>query len=234
MKKAMMFPIHKKWVDRIFNGRKKFEFRNKLPKHLAPGMKIYFYETLGKMKQGIIPVSENNPMPRYWCSYEGQGKVIGEAIVGKMYNLKNAKYPKKIYDITGFSSVSLIANGFKWHDFAIEITNVIKYDGLWLGDKLTDEDFYDDITENYHDMLVHAPTEPIDKSKFYSWNKLIQLVKVEASGFDKKITIKRCEKILDGHYDLYKHAEITTNETKECKITAPPQAPIYIVEKELN
>ena len=52
MNKAMIFPIHKKWVDMIFDGTKKFEFRNKISKHLVEGMKIYFYETLGKVHRG--------------------------------------------------------------------------------------------------------------------------------------------------------------------------------------
>ena len=193
MNKAMMFPIHKNWVEMIFDGTKKFEFRNKLPKDLNVGMKIYFYETLGNMKQGITPVSETNPMPRYWCSYEGTGQVVGEATVKEIYVVEQDVEPTDfLYTLTPIDVVKLIKKnncsggndlrilddidkieltpyGFTNQQYAIELTDIIKYDEDWIGNIERD---LQRVAENinYFDKLEFAPTEPIDKSEFVLWN----------------------------------------------------------------
>jgi predicted transcriptional regulator len=296
MNKAMIFPIHKKWVDKIFNGSKKFEFRNKLPKHLVKGMKIYFYETLGDRKidksihkfryiqqqmrgknlilDKMFSDIEYKNLPKGYVrkqmakevnkhfhpytythrgygeeydneclqeiaeletpmfkripvyKYEGQGKIVGEATVGEIYNLKNAKYPKKIYDITGFSSVSFIANGFSWHDFAIELTNVIKYDKEWLEDKrqeLLEVGRDNQISTDYWLNVNHAPKVPIAKEEFVLWNKAKQYYDKEYKSY------MSFERFIEIAYD-----EIQDEKVRKLCVLFPPQAPIYVVEREVK
>ncbi len=64
-KKKMVFPIHKNWCTKIFEGSKLAEFRNRLPKGIKPGDVIYIYETR---------------------SSGGSGKVIGKFKVSRISN----------------------------------------------------------------------------------------------------------------------------------------------------
>lgn len=254
MNKAMMFPIHKKWVDMIFNGTKKFEFRNKLPKHLVKGMKIYFYETLGDRK----PKSKWEDYPLYigydtyeepYASYvyEGTGMIVGEATVGEIYKIGVADRPfydqkklrswSKLETFTkeeqekmgipfekGFHSWmpigvdELSPYGYTNQKYAIELTNVIKYDEEWLENivcedcKLFDGGYTNRINYETCSKLDtskcpyhNAPTSPIAKEEFILWNKY-QLIK------DDK------EKYL----------------SENPNVRFSPQAPIYVVEREVN
>lgn len=257
MNKAMMFLIHKKWVDMIFDGTKKYEFRNKLPKDLVKGMKIYFYETLGKMKQGITPVSEINPMPRYWCSYEGLGMIVGEATVGrriKVINFVDGKWQEPKIDMVSLNGVvykksKLEEIGYDYQQYAIELTNVIKYEKfeeqpnfgkvIWStlcsANKIKGHDYCDGCSyyidcsnETTYCMDCLRPSAPIPKEKFVSWNKFNKYKKdnpkMEFDYVNNQLYYT-WKPEFDGDYnDMFS--------TNKCNVTHAPQAPIYVVEKE--
>jgi len=162
MNRAMIFPIHKKWVDMIFDGTKKFEFRNKLPKHLKTGMKIYIYETQHKVK---TPYGFNVQ----------KGQIVGEVTVGEIYdnNVVSELYDKAYYGCHSldyyYEKVEEL--GYTGHKYAIELKNVIKYDEEWISENLSNLD-YDWVEEPpMIKLLENSPTSPIAKEEFVSWNK---------------------------------------------------------------
>lgn len=63
----IIIPIHNKWANLIFTGKKPFEFRKKLPKNLVVGDTLFIYET-----------SKNN----------GSKMVVGEAKVKNVTKLE--------------------------------------------------------------------------------------------------------------------------------------------------
>jgi len=209
MNKAMIFPIHKKWVDMIFDGSKDLEFRNKLPKDLKSGMKIYFYEALGDRK--LIHLWKSYPLyiQHRWSKNEntdelsnyvteGTGMIVGEATVGEIYELEyDKKYDEVLFKQNGvvmwsnsFSSRNI--EGYTNQKYAIEVTNVIEYD------------------------------EPIPKEEFISWNKVDNLIKNNFEKSEIKTSYKAIfNEIIDG---------LLTYGDKQCNVSAPPQAPMYVVE----
>ena len=146
--KALMVAIRPKWLKMILDGDKKFEFRNwKVP----VGTVLYFYECLGKFSQKIIPVSKNNPIPRYSPSYEGRGKVVAKAVVKEnyFYHQGYGKYH------TFYDNISKLP--YK----TIEIYNIDK-----IGfDK-------EKPTEYALELDQVQKIEPRDITEFVSWSKL--------------------------------------------------------------
>lgn len=63
----ILLPLHKEWSDKILSGEKPFEFRNINFKNLNCGDKIFIYET----------------------GYNGIKKVVGEATVKQILDLKS-------------------------------------------------------------------------------------------------------------------------------------------------
>ena len=277
MNKAMMFPIHKNWVDKIFKGEKKFEFRNKLPKYLVKGMKIYFYETLGDRK----PKDKWEDYPLYigfdtyeepYASYvyEGQGMIVGEATVGEIYR-KDVHNKKRLITSYGMGDIILgrpldeedriyITDKFKLQgyinqNYAIELTNVIKYDEAPICNTCEEEkgDYHKYNCRKYGMMKQNCikyvenknkPTSPIAKEEFVLWNKV-----KDKKGKDIYIDFEKCNKYShcsNGYVNgcqFYGDFEFNAvmclgddNELDfECpknRLQSPPQAPVYVVERE--
>lgn len=69
----MIFSVENQYIEKIFNNKKPFEFRNNLPKEIRIGDTIYIYETY---KNG------------------GKKKIVGEVIVEDLIDLRpNGKTP---------------------------------------------------------------------------------------------------------------------------------------------
>ncbi len=162
MNKAIMIAIQPKWLKQIINGEKEFEFRN-YP--IAKGTKVYLYESKGKFKQGITPVSETNPMPRYWCEYEGKGAVVAEFVVDECSKYYE-EYPNSPYERANvsFNAIDLQCG-------------VETYDKEWLINQGYTNQKY---AIKIKDLIVYD--EAIAVTEFVSWNKLEEYVCVKTRG----------------------------------------------------
>ncbi len=76
--KAVLISIQPKWCELIASGKKTVEVRKSKPKLETP-FKCYIYETKGKKQYFSQPL----PIPYY----EGKGKVIGEFMCDKIYDI---------------------------------------------------------------------------------------------------------------------------------------------------
>ena len=70
--------------------------------------------------------------------YQGTGRILSKHRVVEVWDLSSAKYPQKVRLITGLSSVTLIARGFKWQNYIIKLEKIkdvhllLNYAGLWM------------------------------------------------------------------------------------------------------
>ena len=254
MNKAMMFPIHKKWVDKIFKGEKKFEFRNKLPKHLKSGMKIYFYETKGKVvtkayTMGPYATDMETSEEHYVGTrvmppiHEGLGMIVGEATIKDIWHISPGHYKHKgIFHIEfdNYTTSSYMINenemkeiGYTNQNYAIELTNVIKYDKKWKLHAIENpiaKVINPKKLTNYEKQILNSPTEPIAKEEFVLWNKLdkelsrLQRLNLDWSRGDLEKEVIH-NKIIGMDY---------RGKWSTLKITHPPQAPVYVVERDVK
>lgn len=77
--KSIMISIQPKWCAKIESGAKTIEVRKTRPK-IEPPFKCYIYESKGKTKYWSQPM----PIPYR----EGGGKVIGEFVCDRIYNIE--------------------------------------------------------------------------------------------------------------------------------------------------
>ena len=75
--KSVLISIQPKWVNKIVSGEKTIEVRKTRPKLETP-FKCYIYETTAKYKTRLLGLN---------CTCQGKGKVIGEFVCDKIYNL---------------------------------------------------------------------------------------------------------------------------------------------------
>ena len=75
--KSVLISIQPKWVNKIVSGEKTIEVRKTRPKLETP-FKCCIYETTAKYKTRLLGLN---------CTCQGKGKVIGEFVCDKIYNL---------------------------------------------------------------------------------------------------------------------------------------------------
>jgi predicted transcriptional regulator len=124
--KAVLISIQPKWCELIASGKKTVEVRKTKPKLETP-FKVYIYETKALYKPNGCR-----------CFYEGKGKVIGEFVCDKVYDLK--LLPKEYYgkpagtyeqficenSCLSFDDIKAYGNGkslYGWH-----ISDLVIYD----------------------------------------------------------------------------------------------------------
>ena len=97
--KSIMLSIRPKWVEKIASGKKTIEVRKSAPKEVP--FKAYIYETKKEhlrvvFKKGDYIFSDDHNAGKFDENifvkdrYSWQGKVVGEFICDKVYNLVNA------------------------------------------------------------------------------------------------------------------------------------------------
>lgn len=97
--KSVLISIQPKWVEKIASGKKTIEIRKSAPKEVP--FKAYIYETKKEhlrvvFKKGDYIFSDDHSAGKFDENifvkdrYSWQGKVIGEFICDKVYNLVNA------------------------------------------------------------------------------------------------------------------------------------------------
>lgn len=91
MNKAVMLSIRPKWVEKIANGEKNIEVRKTRPKLDTP-FKCYIYCTLPKYPHEDF-IATDYPMPQFY----GGGKVIGEFICERIYELETKAHGGSYY-----------------------------------------------------------------------------------------------------------------------------------------
>jgi len=196
----MIFPIHKEFVDMIFDGSKDLEFRNKLPKDLKPGMKIYFYEALGKTikyNSKYCSTQNCNDCNMQSC-HEGQGMIVGEATVGRIDSFdKNNSF-------VDFEWLQTI--GYNNHKYAIKQTNVIKYD-----EPIPKEEF---ISWNKYEKLNNLVEDGTNCPYMDFYDNYVQICN------NDKYYSQHCTR---GDVMNFEEAPCV-------KVTHAPQAPMYVVE----
>ena len=79
--KSVLISIKPKWCEKIVSGEKTIEVRKSAPKEVP--FKAYIYETKGATETPLVDEDGH-------YIYKGKGKVIGEFICDKVYNLVNA------------------------------------------------------------------------------------------------------------------------------------------------
>ena len=79
--KSVLISIKPKWCEKIVSGEKTIEVRKSAPKEVP--FKAYIYETKGATETPWVDEDGH-------YIYKGKGKVIGEFICDKVYNLVNA------------------------------------------------------------------------------------------------------------------------------------------------
>lgn len=89
--KSVLISIRPEWVEKIVNGEKTIEVRKSAPKEVP--FKAYIYCT--KDRKNLLPIEHGKVLEKvnFWentDAYYGFGKVIGEFICNKVYNLVNA------------------------------------------------------------------------------------------------------------------------------------------------
>lgn len=96
--KAVLISIQPKWVAKIASGEKTIEVRKTAPKCEVP-FKCYIYCTSSDVHSALV-VGDGNAKPIHCCNYKsaipvggiiGNGKVIGEFICDKVYEIVNGK-----------------------------------------------------------------------------------------------------------------------------------------------
>lgn len=94
MSKAVLISIRPKWCEKIVNGEKTIEVRKTRPKLETP-FKAYIYCTLPKYPHEDF-IATDYPKPQFY----GGGKVIGEFICDRIYELKT-RSPGGSYYVKG-------------------------------------------------------------------------------------------------------------------------------------
>ena len=96
--KAVLISIQPKWVEKIANGEKTIEVRKTAPKCKEP-FKCYIYCTSSDVHSALV-VGDGNAKLIHCCNYKsaipvggaiGNGKVIGEFVCDKVYEIVNGK-----------------------------------------------------------------------------------------------------------------------------------------------
>ena len=87
--KSILISIKPKWVEKIVNGEKTIEVRKSAPKQVP--FKAYIYCT--KDYRNLLPIEHGKVLQNvnFWentDAYYGFGKVIGEFICDKVYNIE--------------------------------------------------------------------------------------------------------------------------------------------------
>ena len=94
--KSVLLSIQPKWCELIANGKKTIDVRKTRPK-LEPPFKCYIYCTASDVHSGLI-VGGGIASLVHCCNYKGgipiggvigNGKVIGEFVCDKIYEIKN-------------------------------------------------------------------------------------------------------------------------------------------------
>lgn len=240
MNKAVMLPVQPKWVEMIKSGEKEYEFRN-YP--LEVGMKVYIYESKGKFlgyqlfnDDGVygdimsLRQLQNQFEYTHWYReegvecftkvYEGSGMVVAEAVVEECYELDYlfpdvTLTPLKIanhireYQCSGGND-NLILN------YDIEELKPLGYTNQRYAIKLKDIKFYD---------------EPIDKSEFVLWNKVVDIMKHTPTYFAVD------ESCLENNDNLFEELEKGISECDACVfdtgVGITPQCSFKLVKEEL-
>ena len=125
--REVLISIQPRWVEKIVRGEKTVEVRKTKPKLDTP-FKVYIYETKALYKPNGCK-----------CLYEGKGKVIGEFVCDKIYDITphfdTPTFPNqyicgwdygKEFDCLSFEELTSYLNGkngYGWH-----ITDLIVYD----------------------------------------------------------------------------------------------------------
>jgi hypothetical protein len=132
--KTLMVSFQPKWAQMILSGKKKYEFRQGNFVNAKTGDKFLILESKGKKKS----ISSIVKYPKYHmsdcryeeCIYEGTGKVIGEFIVGEIYDdIKNFVYLKSTYKNPAYKIwETLEKQGYDNQKLAFEITQLKVYD----------------------------------------------------------------------------------------------------------
>lgn len=96
--KAVLISIQPKWIEKIANGEKTIEVRKTAPKCEVP-FKCYIYCTSSDVHSALV-VGDGNAKLIHCCNYKsaipvggiiGNGKVIGEFVCDKVYEIVNGK-----------------------------------------------------------------------------------------------------------------------------------------------
>lgn len=96
--KAVLMSIQPKWVEKIANGEKTIEVRKTAPKCEVP-FKCYIYCTSSDVHSALV-VGDGDAKLIHCCNYKsaipvggviGNGKVIGEFVCDKVYEIVNGK-----------------------------------------------------------------------------------------------------------------------------------------------
>lgn len=123
--RSVLISIQPKWCELIAAGKKTVEVRKTKPKLEIP-FKCYIYETKGKKRYWSQP----DPIPYY----EGKGKVIGEFVCDKVFDIciemsspdDLPGYPFHCTCLTDKEILQYIGNGktgYGWH-----ISDLVIYD----------------------------------------------------------------------------------------------------------
>ena len=121
--KSVLISIQPKWCELIASGKKTVEVRKNFP-NLKPPFKVYIYETKGKKRW----YSQPDPIPYY----EGKGKVIGEFVCDKIFDIcieiSNPDdlpgYPFPCTGLTDKEILQYLGNGkagYGWHISQLKI-----------------------------------------------------------------------------------------------------------------
>ncbi|WBK39993.1 hypothetical protein [PinkBerry-associated phage LS06-2018-MD08] len=233
MNKAIMLSVQPKWLSMILDGTKEYEFRGNNVKNFVDGMKIYFYESLGKKSATIENIKINGYTRNEFDKtiiYQGSGKVVGEAVIEDIYEPSyNEKWNK--FDINEFLKDERKGKFNLLYNFApnLFITNPkllskkdyidgfektksklrsIGYDEQKYAIKLKDVVKYD---------------EPIDKEEFAFYNKWI----------NSSIYKETSKRAFYGNYDYETEMSNALLENyHKFEVTKAPQSFAYVVERE--
>lgn len=152
---AILLSVKPQFTKMIMSGEKNFEFRTKIGKHWKKGVKVYVYESKGKKikcpycDDGLYYDGYDN----HDCGncnggvgkvHEGVGAVVCEYVIGEIYrvsttwihdDLKEVDFTNGKLDSIYFSGKKLLDlydMGYTNQRYAIEITNIIIYDKLFI------------------------------------------------------------------------------------------------------
>jgi predicted transcriptional regulator len=179
--KTLMVSFQPKWARMILSGEKKYEFRQGNFVNAKTGDKFLILESLGKSKSvTLTEVHESNVTPRISSATfrvnEGTGKVIGEFIVGEVYDDMYVIEEKLFYDegykgelsewyvkeqLEGYTRLKDLDIGYTDQPLAFEITQLKVYD--------TPRDKNELIVASKWEAFCKCMTEENQTEKYYSY-----------------------------------------------------------------
>lgn len=149
----LIYPIYKIFADQIFDGKKPFEFRTKLPKEMQVGDKIYIYE----------------PAKKGGCQM-----IVGEFTVGEIFdcNYFLGCIPFMVYFCRNVLQNEEYAKKFE-RAFAIDLPEYKR--GVPMSFALDDEAV--EYMEKYHKYPKHNPYS--DKQHKIRWENQMAMEKCD-------------------------------------------------------